>query len=108
MKLYIFGALSMLLVSSFITGSLYDLYIRKTDHIATDDELLIISRETPCAAEEFRNALAPSGDSISQPLTIRDAHNLASECTARDEQNGLREKQLKVLNEFPPDKKGQR
>ncbi|MEK7981337.1 hypothetical protein N5I81_027715 [Klebsiella michiganensis] len=107
MKLYVFGALSILLLSSFISGSLYDLYIRQTVHIATDDELLIISRESPYAAEEFRNALAPSGDSISKPLTIRDAHNLASECTARDEQNGLREKQLKALNEFPPDKKGQ-
>ena len=64
MKLYIFGALSMLLVSSFIIGSLYDLYIRKTDHIATNDELLIISRETPCAAEEFRNAPRQATQSV--------------------------------------------
>lgn len=84
------------------------------DRVATDQELVMISRETPCAAEAFRNVLTPSDDYHSKPVTISDAHKLASECAEKEkeitkikEDNKLREQQLKALNETSHDKEVQ-
>ncbi|MVT05888.1 hypothetical protein CD006_25300 [Enterobacter sp. 10-1] len=97
-KIDLFVLAILVLVLTIVGGGIFNKYIMPPDHIATDDELLMISRETPCAAEEFLNALTPSDRSNSKPLTIRDARNLASECTERDEEINLHEKQLKTLN----------
>ncbi|RLM11850.1 hypothetical protein BIY27_12270 [Gibbsiella quercinecans] len=81
------------------------------DKVATEQQLLRIVRETPCAEEAFRDALTPNVGLTSdpndtpEPLTINKAYELASKCKERErkvsdsnETNKIREKQLESLN----------
>lgn len=47
---------------------------------ATQEQLLILSRDTPCVQDAFRKALNPDGDHHPEPLTIGDARKLAGNC----------------------------
>lgn len=81
------------------------------DKVATEQQLLLIVRETPCAEEAFRDALTPNVGLTSdpndtpEPLTVNKAHELASKCKEREreisdsnETNKIRKKQLESLN----------
>jgi hypothetical protein len=80
---------------SFLGGLLYLVYDDYRDNgTATEEQLLMISHEIPCAGEDFRTALRNSPG----PLTLRDAKKIAaSECK---EEKAVREKQLNALNDM--------
>ncbi|MGA1967573.1 hypothetical protein [Klebsiella pneumoniae complex sp. WS3221] len=52
------------------------------DKMATEQQLLDISHETPCAGEAFRKVLLNNPE----PLTLRSANKIASECNDRNKQ----------------------
>lgn len=60
--------------------------------IATEEQLLKISQEIPCAGEAFRKVLLNNP----KPLTLRSANKISSECNERS-------KQLQVLSKTRPD-----
>ena len=75
-------------------GMLYLVYDDFRDNrTATEEQLLTISHEIPCAGEAFQTAIRKE----SKALTLRAANKIASEC-------GEREKQLQVLNTTLTDK----
>ena len=82
-------------VPVFLLGGLlylvYDDY--RDNSTATEEQLLTISHEIPCAGEAFQTAIRKE----SKALTLRAANKIASEC-------GEREKQLQVLNKTLTDK----
>ena len=72
----------------FLGGLLYLVYDDYRDNgTATEEQLLMISHEKPCAGEDFRTALRNS----SGPLTLRDAKKIAAKCNEKY-------KQLNALN----------
>ena len=75
--------------SVFLLGGLlylvYDDY--RDNKTATEEQLLTISHEIPCAGEAFRTALR-NGQG---PLTLRDAKKIAAKCNEKY-------KQLNALN----------
>ncbi|HBT5239948.1 hypothetical protein electrica_05475 (plasmid) [Klebsiella electrica] len=77
------------IVPVFLLGGLlylfYDDY--RDNKTATEEQLLALSHEIPCAGEAFRKALLNNP----KPLTLRAVNKIASEC-------GESEKQLKALN----------
>lgn len=76
-------------VPVFLLGGLlylvYDDY--RDNNTATEERLLTISHEIPCARKAFQSAICNE----SKALTLRAANKIASEC-------GEREKQFQVLN----------
>ncbi|EQC0102850.1 hypothetical protein ACY0L5_004235 [Klebsiella michiganensis] len=77
--------------SVFLLGGLlylvYDDY--RDNKTATEEQLLTISHEIPCAGEAFRTALR-NGQG---PLTLRDAKKIAAKCNKKY-------KQLNALNDM--------
>ncbi|HDX8900856.1 hypothetical protein OHJ17_25640 (plasmid) [Klebsiella sp. KP20-425-1] len=84
-------SLSVIIIFAGFLFYLYDSEYRG-DKIATEEQLLDISHEIPCAGEAFwmvlRNNL--------KPLTLRSANKIASECNERN-------KQLQVLSKTRSD-----
>ncbi|HDS6520182.1 TPA: hypothetical protein QHW61_005252 [Klebsiella oxytoca] len=75
-------------------GLLYLVYDDYRDNgTATEEQLLMISHEIPCAGEAFRTALRNSPE----PLTLRAANKIAAKCNEKD-------KQLQALNNIAPGK----
>ncbi|MBR7398123.1 hypothetical protein [Klebsiella variicola] len=69
-------------------GLLYLVYDDYRDNgTATEEQLLMISHEIPCAGEDFRTALRNSPG----PLTLHDAKKIAAKCNEKH-------KQLNALN----------
>ncbi|WII85099.1 hypothetical protein [Klebsiella pasteurii] len=66
------------------TGFLfYPVYTSYRDNkMATEEQLLDISHEIPCAGEAFRKVLLNNPE----PLTLRSANKIASECNERNKQ----------------------
>lgn len=72
----------------FWGGLLYLVYDDYRDNgTATEEQLLMISHEIPCAGGDFRTALRNSPG----PLTLRDAKKIAAKCNEKY-------KQLNALN----------
>lgn len=72
----------------FLGGLLYLVYDDYRDNgTATEEQLLMISHEVPCAGEAFRTALLNNPG----PLTLRDAKMIAAKCNEQY-------KQLNALN----------
>ncbi|OVG35294.1 hypothetical protein [Klebsiella pneumoniae] len=67
----------------FLGGLLYLVYDDYRDNgTATEEQLLMISHEIPCAGEDFRTALRNSQG----PLTLRDAKKIAAKCNEKYKQ----------------------
>ena len=79
-------SLSVIIIFAGFLFYLYDSEYRG-DKIATEEQLLDISHEIPCAGEDFRTALRNSPG----PLTLRDAKKIAAKCNEKY-------KQLNALN----------
>ena len=74
----------------FLGGLLYLVYDDYRDNgTATEEQLLMISHEIPCAGEDFRAALRNRPG----PLTLRDAKKIAAKCNEKY-------KQLNALNDM--------
>lgn len=72
---------------------------------ATQEQLLILSRETPCVQEAFRQALKPDDGSRSEPLTLGEAKQMAKKCRdtealSENEKQEILGEQLKALNDI--------
>lgn len=65
----------------------------RDNRTATEEQLLTISHEIPCAGEAIQTAIRKE----SKALTLRAANKIAIECDERD-------KQLQVLIKHHPDK----
>ena len=77
----------------FLGGLLYLVYDDYRDNgTATEEQLLMISHEIPCAGEAFWMVLRNNP----KPLTLRSANKIASECNERN-------KQLQVLSKTRSD-----
>ncbi|HAU9182681.1 TPA: hypothetical protein JEX40_004096 [Escherichia coli] len=101
---YFLSFVSVGVGAMFICGLLYNDYLGQQP--ATPEQLTEILQETPCAAEAFQETL----NYQSEPLTLRKANKIASECRKRNEmeearrlreneRNKIREKQLQALSD---------
>ena len=77
---YVLNLSAMIIFAGFLFYLVYSDY--RDGKMATEEQLLDISHETPCAGEAFRKVLLNNPE----PLTLRSANKIASECNERDKQ----------------------